>query len=277
MDSQGRHPVGQGKRGRSQVPAAVLEFARELVFQFHPLLSVRTDIYMELARLKGIVRILEIFLRTEGQRIIPTRSQGDAADAQVSIRAEQQVVQARALIVGIVAIGVGVVTGRNGIEPIRNRFDTRAGLVFPAVKLVQIRPAGTGAIRLGRSLLVEVVVEHNRIFDGAGRAFLLQHDRPVVIGDVEFQFGLTVEALVAQNGNRHGLLLVGLTAVRRDGNPVRLGTYLPIAGGIHRYRRAGRCRFEVKAGHADLDLRKGIILLLFASRQHGGGSQERSK
>ena len=275
VDTQGRYPVGQGKGRRSQVPAAVFEFARELVFQFNPLLSIRADIHMELARLKGIIRILEIFLRAERNRIIPARSQGDVADAQVSIRTEEQVVQTRTLIVGIVAVGVGVVAGRNGIEPIGNRSDTRTGLVPPAVELVQIGPAGTGAIGLRGSFLVEVVEENNRIFDGTGRALLLQHDRPVVIGDVEFQFGLTVEALIAENSNRHSLLLVGLTAVRRNGNPVRFGRYLPIAGGIHRYRRAGRCRLEVKAEHVDLDLRKGIILLLFASRQHGGSSQNR--
>ena len=178
-------------------------------------------------------------------------------DHEVVARSEEQVVDARTGIVGIVAVGSAVGTAGDAADLVLDARHADTLLVLPAAELVEIRPtAATGSVSLGRRLQVEVVVVDQEVFR-LSESGLRHGQGKGVIDDVEDDMTRPVESAVALDGDSHGLL-VGRARTRFgiDGDPVHVRSRPPGAVGTDVNRESGSRLRHGGVGKAEIDGRE---------------------
>ena len=226
-DIERRGTLGQREVGRSEVPAAVrINTHGEGVGQRgRPVRAVVAQLHLELVVVERVVVLaVGVALRTEGKAQVDA-VHGDLLDREVRVRAEEQIVHARAGIIRIVVVRVGVVAHADARRRVGHVGNAVAALVLPAVELIGIGPRVAAAIGLRGSLLVEVV----GIGDLARRHF--------AAGDLRHGDRLLGRTPVAEFGvdQRKGDL--ALTQVRTCGQLLYRHGDRAVAPAVHRLHR----------------------------------------
>ena len=162
------------------------------------MVRIRADPYVEFRRGEYGRTLVEILLGTEAQFVINTLSRNVyVRDLESSLGTEEEIVGSGSLVIGIVAVGIGVVPDTDSGGCVLHVFDSASSLVLPAVALVCVRPACSGSVGLGGSFLVEVVSVDDHVFRISPLSFLLDGNCPVVIIKRNFDLRCTVERIVA--------------------------------------------------------------------------------
>ena len=226
-DIERRGTLGQREVGRSEVPAAVrINTHGEGVGQRgRPVRTVVAQLHLELVVVERVVVLaVGVALRTEREAQVDA-VHGDLLDREVRVRAEEQVVHARAGIIRIVVVRVGVVAHADARRRVGHVGNAVAALVLPALELVGIGPRVVSAIGLRGSLLVEVV----------GIGDLTRGD--FAAGDLRYGDRLLGRTPVAELGMDQRKGDLALTQVRTCGQLLYRHGDRAVAPAVHRLHR----------------------------------------